>query len=88
VAGSVTSLGSGSPAYVSSVGDVFKFVVNGSSLELFVNGASKVAVTDTSHATGQYVGLGSENTNVRWDDFSAADLGAPPATFTGWGQPI
>jgi hypothetical protein len=72
VAGSSTQLGStwaGTPAD----GDVVKLVMSGSSLEVFVNGVSRITATDSFNSTATKHGLwafAANFTAARWDDFS------------------
>ncbi|MNV93854.1 hypothetical protein D3C71_1885890 [compost metagenome] len=45
----------------------FKVAVNGSTLELWVNGAKQLTTTDTSFAAGQ-IGLYSHRANAKFDN--------------------
>lgn len=75
VAGSFTQLGS---TYATSPanGDVIKLVCNGSNIEVFVGGVSRITAIEGAHSTATKHGLrcnGDQNT--RYDDFSITDLG-------------
>jgi hypothetical protein len=68
----------------STNGDVIKFTLSGSSIKLLVNGVEKLNPTDTFNQTATYHGIGSDNFNSRWDDFtvSTASAGGTDATVT------
>ena len=81
VGGSFTSIGSYAAAAVA--GDVAKVQAVGSTIQGFVNGISRVSVTNTAVTTGTSVGLRAESTNLlRFDDFTGADVSAGSATKT------
>lgn len=73
VAGSGTQIGTAS--VTEADGDLLKVVTNGTSIEVFYNGVSKITVTESHNQTATKHGLfweagGSSNTLCRWDDFS------------------
>jgi hypothetical protein len=57
------------------VGDVVKVQAVGNTIKGFINGVERISVTDTTVATGTYVGIRCESTNsLRWDDFASGDV--------------
>lgn len=73
VAGTETTIASTTIAIASS--SICKLQVNGSSLEIFDDGASVVSGTDTTHSGQLLTGLTMSSVTDRdWDDFEAADL--------------
>ena len=62
-------------------GELLRGETDGSDLELFVEGDSKVTTTDTNITGNLNAGIYSQGTNgsFRWDNWEAGDLGAPPA---------
>lgn len=85
VGGSFTSLGSFAGAAVA--GDVAKVQAVGSTITGYVNGVSRVSVTNTAVATGTSVGLRADSTSaLRFDNFASGDVTsgvAGGAAFTG-----
>lgn len=75
VGGSFTSIASYAAA--ASNGDVAKIQAVGSTITAYVNGVQRASVTNTQVTTGKYVGIRSEaSSTCRFDNFSAADIGA------------
>ena len=76
IAGTVTVLGS--DGFSASENEVIKIQVDGSNLELFIDGVSKVTATDTAITGNLRTGMSFFNNNVAakpgLDDFEAADL--------------
>ncbi|MFD4596692.1 hypothetical protein ACFWPQ_01540 [Streptomyces sp. NPDC058464] len=73
VGGSFTNIGTYSAAAVP--GDVAKIQAVGSTITGYVNGVSRVSVTNTAVTTGTAVGVRSDSASaVRYDDFSAGDV--------------
>lgn len=75
------------------------FIADGSTLDLRVDGTSKLTHTLTSAEQTKYgaytraglyafVNTGYEDGGSRWDDFAVADLAAAVAGFIGWGIPM
>ncbi len=56
VAGTQTKIGSASIT-APAAGDFWDVVLNGSAVEVFVKGVSKIAVTETANQSSQYVGI-------------------------------
>ncbi|MGW4525183.1 hypothetical protein [Amycolatopsis sp. NPDC004378] len=57
-------------------GDVAKIQAVGSTIKAYVNGVERASVTDTGIVTGKNTGLRcAASGSVRYDDFSAADVG-------------
>lgn len=78
IGGSFTVIGTYTAA--AAPGDVAKVQAVGSTITGYVNGISRVSVTDTGVASGTSVGIRGESTNsLRYDDFSAADVVAGAA---------
>lgn len=61
--------------------DVVKFEVDGSNLDLFVNGSGtpEISTTDSDVTGGTSTGLYSNDGNTSWDDWESDGLGAAPA---------
>jgi hypothetical protein len=72
VSGTYTSLGS--VAYVQSVNDLIKVRMQGTTIEVFVNGVSKITVTATEYATSTKHGFSPADTTRRFDNFQIEDL--------------
>lgn len=73
VGGSFTNIGTYSAA--AAPGDVAKVQAVGSTITGYVNGVSRVSVTNTAVTTGTAVGVRSDSASaVRYDDFSAGDV--------------
>lgn len=74
VGGSFVQIGSSYTA-AAVAGDVARVECNGSTITGYVNGVSRVSVTDTHVTSGTYVGLRSlQSSTCRYDNFAAADL--------------
>ena len=74
VSGGFTQLGSASATQ--AAGDVFKFTVNGTALELFLNGVSKVTASSNVGQTNTIHGIFDFlSASARFDDFSITALG-------------
>jgi hypothetical protein len=91
VGGTFTSIGTYSAAAVA--GDVAKVQAVGSTITAYINGISRINVTNTAVTTGTSVGIRSEaNTGLRFDNFSAADVTAGAtlgtASSTETAQPL
>ncbi|HEY9370142.1 hypothetical protein [Streptomyces sp.] len=72
-ASTFTSIGTYSAAAV--VGDVVKIQAVGSTITVYVNGVSRISVTNTAVASGTTVGIRSEaNTGLKFDNFAAGDV--------------
>lgn len=56
-----------------------KLTVDGASQSYEIDSVEVCSDTDTDVTTGTYCGLFTWNNVAIWDDWSAADLGAPPA---------
>src|ERR1044072_4222710 len=75
VGGTFTSIGTYAAA--AAPGDVAKIQVAGSTITAYINGISRISVTNTAVTTGTAVGLRADSTSaLRFDDFSAADASA------------
>jgi hypothetical protein len=73
VGGAFTSIGTYSAA--AAVNDVAKVQAVGSTITAYINGVSRISVTNTAVTTGTSCGIRSEaNTGLRYDDFTAADV--------------
>ncbi len=73
VAGSFTTLGTLSVSV--GTGDVVRIEVQGTTVRAVLNGVTRHIVTDTSHATGRRVGLGSSvSTTSAFDNWFGGDL--------------
>lgn len=87
VAGAFTSIGTFAAA--AAPGDVAKIQVAGSTITGWINGVSRISVTNTAVTTGTSVGLRADSTSaLRFDDFTAADAatavtGTATASFGG-----
>jgi hypothetical protein len=77
VANADTTLDTASAAYAD--GDVFKIVVNGTSIECFLDGVSIMTATDSFNQTATKHGVTMQGSTGRFDDFSITPI-APPAT--------
>ena len=85
-AGTATQIGNA--AYSWSNGDTVKQESNGSTITLYVNGASQSSVTDTAISAGTRTGMYVRYVfNANMDDFAAEDLGAATGqpTRKRWG---
>jgi hypothetical protein len=81
VGGSFVSIGSYAAA--ATDGDVARIECIGSTIKGYVNGVERVSVTNTTITTGLYAGLRSEaSSTARYDNFLAADSGAPSVVDT------
>lgn len=75
VGGSFTNIGTYSAA--AAPGDVAKVQAVGSTITGYVNGVSRVSVTNTAVTTGTAVGVRSDSASaIRYDDFAAGDVTA------------
>ncbi|MES9522462.1 hypothetical protein [Streptomyces capoamus] len=75
VGGSFTNLGTYAAA--AAPGDVAKVQAVGTTITGYVNGVSRVSVTNSAVTTGTSVGIRSDSTSgVRYDNFSAGDVAA------------
>lgn len=75
VSGSFTALATFAGAAVN--GDVAKIQAVGTTIKAFVNGVERASVTDSGIATGKNTGMRcAASSTVRYDDFTAADVGA------------
>ena len=82
VGGSFTNIGTYSAA--AGAGDVAKIQVQGTTITGYVNGVSRVSVTDSAVASGTNVGVRGESTNLlSYDDFSAADVSSGVSANAG-----
>jgi hypothetical protein len=71
--GTFTSIGTYAAAAVA--GDVVKIQAVGSTITVYINGVSRISVTNTAVTTGTSVGIRSDvNSALRYDDFTAADV--------------
>lgn len=73
VGGAATALGSAYTVTVAS-GDVLKISASGSTITGYINGVQRQQVTDTTHATGKYVGIRSNGTTTKLDNWTGGDL--------------
>lgn len=81
VAGTYTQIATAS--YTVNANDILSLEVDGSDLEFFVNGTSRVTGTDSSltgHTRGGLYALNTTGTPTRFDDFTVEDLNVPPST--------
>lgn len=80
--GSFTALATFPGAAVN--GDIAKIQAVGTTIKAFVNGVERASVTDSGIATGKNTGMRcAASSTVRYDDFTAADVGAGSITGTG-----
>jgi hypothetical protein len=72
-ASTFTSIGTYAAAAVA--GDVVKIQAVGSTITAYINGVSRISVTNTAVSSGTTVGIRSDvNTTLRYDNFTAADV--------------
>ncbi len=74
VGGAITSIASKAYTVAAGTWYTLKLVVNGSSIQAYVNGVQELAASDSSLATGR-VGLMSYNTSAEFDEVIVEDLG-------------
>lgn len=71
--GTFTSIGTYAAAAVA--GDVVKIQAVGSTITVYINGVSRISVTNTAVTTGTSVGIRSDvNSALRYDNFTAGDV--------------
>jgi hypothetical protein len=84
VSGTSTTLGTWSGTPID--GDIVKMILDGSNIEVYVNGTLRIATTDTAITTGTYCGIHGQSTNaaniVYTDTWNASDFATPTPTPT------
>jgi hypothetical protein len=91
VGGTFTSIGTYAAAAVA--GDVVKIQAVGSTITAYINGVSRISVTNTAVTTGTNVGIRSDvNSGLSYDNYAAGDVvtGATigPASSSEAAQPL